>query len=324
MRELLLLRHGKTKKSAPQSKWERPLKNSGKRNAQRLGAWLQEQGIAPDCVLCSPAAAARETAEKCIKAMGQSVAAISLEPRLETRDSAALLEVVRQYAPGSQRLMLVGHNPALERLIEQLLPADQRPCQQSMRPGTLVRMTLEQSQTSSPNPRAELLARVEPGMLPKTFAVPMQGRIEQRERPAYYYRQSAVIPYRFCAGQLQLLLITASSGRKWGIPKGIQEPGLSAQDSAAREALEEAGAMGRVYPQRVGEYSHFKWGANCQVQVYAMAVDQLQSDTDWEEAHRCRRWCTPEEAIGMVSNPRLAGLLSGFEHFLKSNALWHD
>lgn len=244
MRELLLLRHGKTKKNAPQSKWERPLKNSGKRNAQRLGAWLQEQGIAPDCVLCSPAAAARETAEKCIKAMGQSVAAISLEPRLETRDPAALLEVVRQYAPGSQRLMLVGHNPALERLIEQLLPADQRPSQQSMPAGTLVHMTLEQSQTSSPNPRAELLARVEPGMLPKTFAVPIQGRIEQRERPAYYYRQSAVIPYRFCAGQLQLLLITASSGRKWGIPKGIHEPGLSAQDSAAREALEEAGRHG--------------------------------------------------------------------------------
>ena len=57
------------------------------------------------------------------------------------------------------------------------------------------------------------------------------------------------------------------------VPKGIHDPGLTAQESAAKEALEEAGARGTVDAHSLGSYSQEKWGATTQVEVYPMQVD---------------------------------------------------
>ena len=42
----------------------------GKRDAQRAGVWLAQQGLVPDQVISSPAERARVSAEKACKAMG--------------------------------------------------------------------------------------------------------------------------------------------------------------------------------------------------------------------------------------------------------------
>lgn len=310
--ELLLLRHGKAKKSTALPDRERPLKQRGKRHAQRLGAWLQEQGIVPDLILCSPAERARTTAEKCIKAMGLPVTTIALDETLYRAEPDGLLTLALQQPP-QKRVMLVGHNPALEGLVRQLIPVAQWPRQPLLLPpGTLVRISLFDHRPPAHNVRGRLLDWIQPDQLPETFPVSVDGRIEQRQRPAYYYRQSAVIPYRVVDGKLQLLMITSSSGRWWGIPKGIVEPGLSEQESAAREALEEAGVIGRVDPSPVGEYRHEKWGATCQVRVYAMAVQQLQERAVWQENYRRRRWCTLETALQGLKSPELARLIRIF------------
>ena len=62
-----------------------------------------------------------------------------------------------------------------------------------------------------------------------------------KTKPGYFYIQSGVLPYRVEGGVMRVLLITSQGGRRWVIPKGIVEPGLSAVVSAAKEALEEAG-----------------------------------------------------------------------------------
>ena len=63
-RELLILRHGKSDWEAGTDDFHRPLKDRGKRGAQRVGVWLLQQGLLPDHVVSSPAERAIVTAEK--------------------------------------------------------------------------------------------------------------------------------------------------------------------------------------------------------------------------------------------------------------------
>lgn len=323
MLELLLLRHGKAKKGNNQPDAERPLKERGKRGAQKMGAWLQTHGLAPDCVLSSPVERAMTTAEKCIKAMGGHSADIERLPALYGSDIAALLNIIIERASGASRIMLVGHNPLLGRLVEQLLPAAGLPQQEPiMPPGSLLRIELPETGALPFKGMGRLLDRVDPEQLPDTFPFPVEGGVEQRERPAYYYTQSAVIPYRFVAGELQLLMITTGSGRWWGVPKGIVEPGLSPQESAAKEALEEAGVIGQVHPEQVGCYTHAKWGADCTVSLYAMAVDRLLDESEWDETHRVRRWTSVQTLPDNIKNAELNRLLTRFPDYLRSANLW--
>ena len=57
--------------------------------------------------------------------------------------------------------------------------------------------------------------------------------------------QVAAVCYRRTAFSLEFLLVNTSAG-KWTFPKGRLCPWLSASESAAREALEEAGVRGRI------------------------------------------------------------------------------
>jgi 8-oxo-dGTP pyrophosphatase MutT (NUDIX family) len=55
-----------------------------------------------------------------------------------------------------------------------------------------------------------------------------------------------VIPYRIRDGKIEVMLITSSTRKRWIIPKGMIEPDMTPQDSAAKEAWEEAGIIGQV------------------------------------------------------------------------------
>ena len=50
-RELLILRHGKSDWDTGDTDFRRPLKNRGKRAAQRMGVWLWQQELRPDLVI---------------------------------------------------------------------------------------------------------------------------------------------------------------------------------------------------------------------------------------------------------------------------------
>jgi 8-oxo-dGTP pyrophosphatase MutT (NUDIX family) len=58
--------------------------------------------------------------------------------------------------------------------------------------------------------------------------------------------QSGVLPYRVTAGKVEVLLVTSTRRKRWIAPKGWIALGLSAAESAAKEALEEAGVSGHV------------------------------------------------------------------------------
>ena len=137
-----------------------------------------------------------------------------------------------------------------------------------------------------------------------------------KTKPDYFYIQSGVIPFRREGEEMQVLLITSSGGRRWVIPKGIVEPGLSASASAAKEAQEEAGLEGHVYSTPMGTYQRQKWGGTCTVEVFLMEVVEVFET--WPEAFRHRQWMTIEAAAALVEEEDLKRLLRRVPAFLAS------
>jgi len=119
-------------------------------------------------------------------------------------------------------------------------------------------------------------------------------------KPGYFFRQSGVVPYRERKGEIEILLITSRTKRRWIIPKGIIEPDFSARNSAAKEALEEAGVKGNVHGKLLGIYQDRKFGRVCTVKVYPMRVTRIYKV--WEEADRDREWVSLKKALKLVSN----------------------
>ncbi len=132
--------------------------------------------------------------------------------------------------------------------------------------------------------------------------------------------QYGALPYRMDeGGQLEILLVTSRRSRRWIIPKGWPIKGLKPALSAAREAFEEAGVVGRVDEQDVGRFSYLKLlektqrSIECEVIVFPLLVErQLQS---WPEAaQRECRWVSTDEAVAMASDAGLKAVIHCADH----------
>lgn len=114
MRQLILLRHAHAVPAADgQPDVDRPLSPQGLAEAQSAGRWLAAQSLVPDRVLCSPARRTRETLEAVLETLGY------VEQRLEPgiyEGTAGTLAGLADAHREAERLLLVGHNPGLERL----------------------------------------------------------------------------------------------------------------------------------------------------------------------------------------------------------------
>ncbi|MEG3895740.1 MULTISPECIES: NUDIX hydrolase [unclassified Microcoleus] len=120
--------------------------------------------------------------------------------------------------------------------------------------------------------------------------------------------QSGVIPYRILDGNIEVMLITSSGGKRWVIPKGLIEPDMTPEDSAAKEAWEEAGLLGRVFPDLMGTYEYYKSGCIWQVDVFLLQVETVVEN--WPEAYkRKRQWVSIPKAIKRVDEPELKVIL---------------
>jgi len=139
MRELILLRHAHAESAgAGQADIDRPLSPEGLAEAEAAGRWLRDNALVPDCVLCSPARRTRETLEAVLDTIGY------VEQRL--------VDTIYEATPGdllalaeahgdAERLLLVGHNPGLERLVA-LMHSGQSGDYRGMPPGAIAVLTL--------------------------------------------------------------------------------------------------------------------------------------------------------------------------------------
>lgn len=122
------------------------------------------------------------------------------------------------------------------------------------------------------------------------------------------FKQSGVIPYRVKDGKVEILLITSSKRKHWGIPKGWVEPFMSSANSAAKEAREEAGVLGSVITPAIGIYKSRKIGLPCPVEVFLMQVETILEN--WPEADlRQREWLSLPEAMQRIPKKDLKQLL---------------
>ena len=304
VREILLLCHGDTKADTRAGDRAGSLKSRSKRQAQKLGSWLQVNGLAPDITLAAPTEGARVSAEKALKAGGGTAREIVEDPRLCRALVVDQISALSERA--APRMLCSGHFDTLTELLHHLAPDAP-----SLRPGTLAEVRLRDEQLQEGTGQVKRIVAADD--LPDGFPYRGPGGPERRPRPAYYYAQSAALPYRHHKGAVQILLVTSSSGQKWGIPKGICEPGLTPQESAAKEALEEAGVSGQIREACIGHYDHAKWGATCAVEVYPMRVTGMLSERQWDESHRQRKWVSPKNAAARVDHPDLAAIIAGFE-----------
>ncbi len=111
MRTLVLIRHARAELER-QDDHSRRLSPSGREDAARVRRWLSEQGLLPDRVMVSTAWRTRETWELC----GVGHATPENDDRLYEASTEDVREVVGETPPDVAVLVVVGHNPALERL----------------------------------------------------------------------------------------------------------------------------------------------------------------------------------------------------------------
>lgn len=119
--------------------------------------------------------------------------------------------------------------------------------------------------------------------------------------------QAGTVPFRGAPGGPEILLISTVRG-KWGIPKGIIDPGELGPDTAVRETREEAGVEGDLIADPVGQYDVDKWGGTCRVTVYLLRVTRILDR--WAEVERERLWLPASSAPARVEKRALRDVLT--------------
>jgi phosphohistidine phosphatase len=118
---LLLIRHAKSSwDDASLADRERPLAGRGRKAAERMGAHLQNEGLRPDVVLCSPSRRTRETLEL----LEFSGAEVTYLDELYGADAHDLLANAREVRDDAEVVAVVGHNPGVQDLSIELARDD--------------------------------------------------------------------------------------------------------------------------------------------------------------------------------------------------------
>ncbi|MDA3947262.1 MAG: histidine phosphatase family protein [Helicobacteraceae bacterium] len=126
MKTLLILRHAKSSwKEDHLSDHERPLNKRGRNDAPKMGRLLSEKQLTPQLILSSDAKRARETVERVTEACGYK-GEIIFSKALYAAGQEAYIRLLKELDDKYSHVMVVGHNPGLEELVERLTGEDHR------------------------------------------------------------------------------------------------------------------------------------------------------------------------------------------------------
>jgi len=171
VKTLYLLRHAKSSWNDPGlSDHDRPLAPRGDDAAPRIGRTLRELGVAPDRVLCSSAERARRTWDLVGRELDTDAPAERRED-LYDASPADVVAAVQDTPADAEALMVVGHNPTMERLAETLAgdgdPAALREMAAKFPTGALAELRFDTRSWTAVAPGAGHLARfLKPKKLP--------------------------------------------------------------------------------------------------------------------------------------------------------------
>lgn len=97
---------------------DRPLSDSGRRDAEALARKIGQENWRPGKIICSPARRTRETLTP-IEALWPGIA-LEAPQHLYLASTGDLYELVKRQDDETQSLMLIGHNPGLHGLAQLL------------------------------------------------------------------------------------------------------------------------------------------------------------------------------------------------------------
>ncbi len=167
-RELLILRHAKSDwDTDARTDFDRPLAKRGRRDCPRIAAWIVDQGLAPDTVLSSPAARARETTDRVLRVVAPAngyAPDVIWDDALYHADVPTMLAALSDRPGDARRVLLVGHNPGLDELVLHLAAGDapRTASGKLLTTAALARFALPESWDHLPAGCGRLLALVRP------------------------------------------------------------------------------------------------------------------------------------------------------------------
>ena len=151
--------------------------------------------------------------------------------------------------------------------------------------------------------------RRRPGTIVASPTVTASGDGSRRDIVQY-----GVLPWRIWRdGAPQIMLVTSRRRGRWIIPKGGANENEPAFITASREAFEEAGIIGDIYPDPLTEYGYLKTLRDgslvpCRVTVFSMEVHGTLHH--WrEKGQRRRQWFTVDEAAARLDDAELAAFV---------------
>ncbi|MGH9943251.1 MAG: SixA phosphatase family protein [Pyrinomonadaceae bacterium] len=121
MKTLLLLRHAKSSWDDPALRdFDRPLNARGHKAAPLMGWYLRQRQIELSLVVCSLAQRAKETAELFFAAARLNHVELRFDARIYDAAPSDLMRVISEFDDGAECVLLIGHNPGLEEILQRL------------------------------------------------------------------------------------------------------------------------------------------------------------------------------------------------------------
>jgi len=120
MKTLLLMRHGKSSwKNTELDDHDRPLAKRGLRDSRRMGELIRDKELVPQVILSSSSTRTLETARILCDVCGSNDRIVTLDS-LYLAEADVYIKELQTLSDDIERVMVIGHNPGLESLLQQL------------------------------------------------------------------------------------------------------------------------------------------------------------------------------------------------------------
>jgi len=169
-KQIMILRHAKAETDSPAGDFHRALNETGRQQAVNLGQALLELKLIPQSIYSSTAKRALQTAEIVCEQLSIDGHGISPREALYLADTDTFLSLFHTLNERISRVLIVGHNPALEDLVDALSLTDfisDQPNGKRLLPASLVLLEFDGKWAELKADSCELKQRIHGKLLKK-------------------------------------------------------------------------------------------------------------------------------------------------------------